>query len=55
VESQTIANGILKSLKTKVLDSLKAKGIFYDPLEEEVIPSLPHLIAYFFNIKYDGQ
>jgi len=40
VESQSIANGILKLLKTEVLDSLEAKGMFYDPLEEEVIPSL---------------
>lgn len=39
VESTNIANNFLKRLKTEVLDSLEAKGMFFDPLEEEVKPS----------------
>lgn len=39
VESTNIANNSLKRLKTEVLDSLEAKGMFFDPLEEEVKPS----------------
>ncbi|KAG0628476.1 hypothetical protein M758_1G030000 [Ceratodon purpureus] len=36
VEATGIANGFLKRLKTEVLGSLEAKGMFKDPLEDEL-------------------